>query len=259
MKLLNSVAVITGGASGFGKEFVLSLLKQGAKVVIADIDTVVGSKFDSECQEVYGHGKSQFMECDVTNRERLREVFVAAQTQFGGLDIICNNAGIFTADPKLSKKMIDINLTAVVDGTYLGLELMSKKNGGRGGVITNISSAAGLQLMPYAHVYTATKFAVTAFTRTFRRQPEIASEDGVRVNCVCPFFSETDMLRKGKEEMPEHFDALSQFGLADVKDVVTAFNRTLAEDKMHGNCIAVMPGNAIYDVKFPPAQPKSKM
>ncbi|XP_065919440.1 15-hydroxyprostaglandin dehydrogenase [NAD(+)]-like isoform X1 [Dysidea avara] len=82
------------------------------------------------------------------------------------------------------------NKSAVIQGTYLGIEFMSKQNNAQGGLVVNISSYAGLLPEPTTPVYSATKAGVIAFTESLR---SITTSDGVRVNCVCPTWVDTDM------------------------------------------------------------------
>lgn len=255
MILDKAVALITGGAQGFGKEFARCLLGNGTRVVVADMNKELGNSFQEECSKVYGQNKMKFVYCDVTNSQELNRTFELAKTEFGGLDIVCNNAGIISTKTSDVRPQIAVNLTAVIEGTYKGIELMSKSSGGNGGLIVNVASAAGFQMMPGAPVYTSTKHAVVAFTRSFKHLPIFAT-DGVRVNCICPFFCDTAMLRSAEEENPEmkkNFEALPKI---QIKDVVKAFMQCVEDDNMNAKAVAIMPPDNVYTLVFPPAVPK---
>lgn len=115
-------------------------------------------------------------------------MFKAAKTHFGGVDIVINNAGIAERTPLWEddkgfwKKVIDIDLTAVIEGTRLGIQVLREQ--GRGGVIVNTASLAGLYPQPLTPVYSAAKFGVIGLTRSCK---EIG--DGIRVNAVAPRYT----------------------------------------------------------------------
>ena len=126
-----------------------------------------------------------FIQCDVTNYDHQANMFKTARTHFGGVDIVINNAGIAERTPLWEddtgfwKKVIDIDLTAVVEGTRLGIQVLREQ--GRGGVIVNTASLAGLYPQALTPVYSAAKFGVIGLTRSCK---ELG--DGIRVNAVAP-------------------------------------------------------------------------
>ncbi|XP_041049276.1 15-hydroxyprostaglandin dehydrogenase [NAD(+)]-like isoform X2 [Carcharodon carcharias] len=140
MSLAGKVALITGAAQGLGKAFAEILLKNGAKVSLLDINIAAGLELKSTFDKVYGAPQTMFTPCDVTSDDQLKDAFKKTVENFLQLDIVCNNAGI--GDEKNWERCVDINLVSMIRGTYLGLNYMSKKNGGAGGVIINISSMA---------------------------------------------------------------------------------------------------------------------
>ena len=249
MKLKNTVALITGGAQGIGKHFALTLLNRGANVVVADINQNAGINFEKEALEQYDEKRLKYIKCDVSNTKELHRTFEYGKEYFGHLDIICNNAGIMTSDVSLVSKQVAVNLTALIEGTYKGIDLMSVKNGGNGGVIVNISSGSGYNILKGTAVYTATKYGVVGFSRSFEELPT-KDEDGVRVNCICPFFVDTDMLRKGIAENSEVGYQLSLFGYADIDDVAKAFVMCIEDNSLNGEVIAVHAPHSIYPLHF---------
>ncbi|XP_046568434.1 15-hydroxyprostaglandin dehydrogenase [NAD(+)]-like [Haliotis rubra] len=112
MQLKDKVVFITGGAQGFGRGVAEAVLKKGGK-------------------------------CDVTNVAEFEDAFKAAVSKFGHVDVMCNNAGIL--DERIWEKELEINFTAVVRGTMMALNHMRKDKGGRGGVIINTASTAGMR------------------------------------------------------------------------------------------------------------------
>ncbi|XP_062333814.1 15-hydroxyprostaglandin dehydrogenase [NAD(+)] isoform X2 [Osmerus eperlanus] len=141
MALRGKVALVTGGAQGIGCAVVESLLKNEAKVSIVDLNQEVGEKCKKQLDEQFGVGNCSFIQCDVTDAAKFQEAFQSTVDQFGRLDIVINNAGI--NNEKNWEKTIEVNLTSVIKGTYLGLEHMSKEHGKQGGVVINVSSMAG--------------------------------------------------------------------------------------------------------------------
>lgn len=126
-----------------------------------------------------------FVKCDVTNYDHQVEMFKAAEKYFGGVDIIVNNAGIAEKRPLWEdeagvwKKVIDIDLSAVIEGTRLGVAALKKQ--GHGGVIINTASLAGLYPQIKTPVYSAAKFGVIGLTRSFKDFGH-----NIRVNAVAP-------------------------------------------------------------------------
>ena len=111
---------------GLGQMFSKKLLENGTKVVVADINPEAGNKFMDYAKTKYGDDALTFMHCNVRDSQQLKDTFKAAKERFGRLDIVCNNAGVMTTDPFRAKMQVDINLTAVIEGTYHGIELMSR-------------------------------------------------------------------------------------------------------------------------------------
>ena len=253
MNLNKAVALITGGAQGLGRSICESLLKQGTRVVVADINDTAGHKLLSQSR--YGD-RLKFIHCNVSDKQQLRDTFIAAQQHFGRLDIVCNNAGIGSIDPARARLQVDINLTAVIEGTYHAIELMSKKNGGNGGLVVNVASAAGLNLLKPVPVYTATKQAVVSFTRCFDGLPTLA-EDGVRVNCLCPFFFESGLVNEGflgaGGGMLRKVIEMTG-GFIKVEDVVEGFMKCANDPTMNGQAVVISPPNNVFTMKFPKAK-----
>ncbi|XP_040554867.1 15-hydroxyprostaglandin dehydrogenase [NAD(+)] isoform X1 [Gallus gallus] len=141
MHVNGKVALVTGGAQGIGRAFVQALLGKGAKVALLDRNPEAGQQSKAALDEQFEAQRTVFIQCDVTDTEQLKGAFKKVIEHFGRLDIVVNNAGV--NNEKDWESTIQINLTSVIRGTYLGLEYMRKGNGGDGGVIINISSLAG--------------------------------------------------------------------------------------------------------------------
>ncbi|XP_025901949.1 15-hydroxyprostaglandin dehydrogenase [NAD(+)] isoform X3 [Nothoprocta perdicaria] len=164
MHVNGKVALVTGAAQGIGRAFVQALLDKGAKVALLDRNREAGRDSKAALDALFEAQRTLFIQCDVTEPEQLKGAFEKVIEHFGRLDIVVNNAGV--NNEKDWESTIQINLTSVIRGTYLGLEYMRKGNGGDGGVIINISSLAGLMPAAFQPVYCATKHGVIGFTRS---------------------------------------------------------------------------------------------
>ncbi|XP_020352923.2 15-hydroxyprostaglandin dehydrogenase [NAD(+)] [Oncorhynchus mykiss] len=203
MTLRGKVALVTGGAQGIGRAVAESLLKNEAKVALVDLNQSVGEECKKILNGEFGDGNCIFIQCDVTDRLKLKDAFQSTVDRFGRLDIVVNNAGI--NNEKDWEKTIDVNLTSVIKGTYLALDHMSKEYGKEGGVIINVSSMAAFLHSPYQPVYTATKHGVIGFSRAIADAAEVENY-GVRINTLCPAFVDTPLLRS-----VEHEDNMGKF------------------------------------------------
>src|SRR5918999_4171240 len=145
MEIEGKAAVVSGGASGIGRAAVLALAERGAKVVVADLDEDGGRR----TVELAGKkgGVTVFCRCDVTKSGDLGSAFGLAVGRFGRLDIAFNNAGIggedlFADNPGDWKRVVDIDLVAVIDATRLAVREMRRAGVGR--AVGNTPSLMGL-------------------------------------------------------------------------------------------------------------------
>ncbi|XP_055955674.1 15-hydroxyprostaglandin dehydrogenase [NAD(+)] [Patella vulgata] len=199
MSVTGKVAIVTGAAMGLGKAFCKILLENGAKVFMTDVNEAAAQVTLKEFQAQFGVNVVTFMKCDVSSKQQMEDAFKATKEKFGGLDIVCNNAGIGGETDPLWEKAVDINLKGCIRGTHLALQYMRQDQGGRGGVIVNISSMAGLNPNPFGPVYCATKHAIVGFSRSVAMFPETA-QNGVRINILCPAFVDTNLVSSLAEE-----------------------------------------------------------
>lgn len=241
MKLDGSVAVITGGARGIGKAIARSLLQNKAKVYLVDIDVHEGNRVQKEFENGFGVGMATFLECNITDKDKFEGILSKIVNDNGHLDILCNNAGIGGTDD--IEKLVSINLTAVIRGTLLGVKYMDKNNGGHGGCIVNMGSVLGLCYFPYSNcAYIASKHGVVGFTRTYAK---VAIEAGVRLNCICPTFVETDLLRKSVEENPSVQQSIDACGTQTVDVVAEGFIQLLNDEDKVGEAMRISVQNRI--------------
>ena len=165
MRFLNKVVFITGAARGIGKFFAAAFAKEGCRVVIADLNI---DQAKSTAQEIGPNALA--LEMDVTKQESIDHAVNTAVDQLGGIDILINNAAIFTAAPITEiqredyQRVFDIN----VSGTLFTLQAVAKKmiERGKGGKIINMASQAGRRGESLVAVYCATKAAVISLTQS---------------------------------------------------------------------------------------------
>lgn len=175
-------AVITGAASGIGEATARLFVAEGAAVVLADVDRARGER-------LAGHlgGRARFVTADVASEDDVDRAVAAAVTEFGGLDVMFNNAGV----PGSTGSILDIDvatwdrtLAVHLRGVFLGIRAAGRIMRAQGyGSIINTASVAAAQANLAGHDYSAAKAAIIHLTRTSANE---LGEDGVRVNAVCP-------------------------------------------------------------------------
>ncbi len=181
-KLMNRVAIITGGASGIGEATVRLFAKEGAKVQIADILSDRGERLSRELGD-----RVRFERTDVRINAHVKRCVETALHHFGRLDIMFNNAGIPGSFEAIDEAAIDtfedvmaVNLRGVFLGMRQAARIMKKQ--GKGTII-NTASIAGLMVGAGGHAYSASKAAIIHLTKTVAME---LADSGLRVNCICP-------------------------------------------------------------------------
>ena len=209
MRLQDKVAIVTGGASGFGAGIVKHFCAAGARVVLADLDEVKGEAVARACSRP--PAEAVFIRTDVTAQAQVQAAVDLAVERFGRLDVLVNNAGIGQRPVALEDTpdaVYDALYEANVKSVFLGCRsaVPVLKQGG-GGVIINTASGIALRPRPGLVVYGATKGAVATFTRGLAME---LAEHNIRVNALCPAAGDTPMLAEfqGGEDTPEGRAAL---------------------------------------------------
>lgn len=198
-RVKGKVVIITGGSGDLGSAAALLLAKEGAKVVVTDIDETKGKKVIEHIRRE--GGKAIFLKHDVTSEQGWKEVIEKTLSEYGRLDVLVNNAGVFARksieDTSLEewRWVLAVNLDGVFLGTKYALGAMKKH---RSGSIINISSVAGIVgMVADTAPYSASKGGVRLLTKATAVQYSKPGHDyNIRVNSIHPGFIMTPMLEK---------------------------------------------------------------
>lgn len=192
MKLQNQVAVVTGAASGMGKQIALLFAKEGAKVAVSDLN-LEGAQ--ATVEEIKSQGGTAFaIKTNVAVEEDIQNLIDTTVQNYGTVDILINNAGIMDGmepageinDDKW-ERVFAINTTSVMRSTRKVLPIFLKK---KKGVIVNVASAGGLNGARAGAAYTASKHAVVGFTKN---TGYMYATEGIRCNAIAPGGVETNI------------------------------------------------------------------
>jgi NAD(P)-dependent dehydrogenase (short-subunit alcohol dehydrogenase family) len=191
MELSGQVAIVTGAGRGIGRATALELAGMGADIVVAELEQAGAER---TAAEVKGLGRRvSVVRTDVTSRADLKAMAERARAEFGRIDILINNAGIYRAALPLDvteehwDAIMNVNAKAVFFATQAVLPTMIAQ---KRGAIVSLASMAGKIGSRTNLPYNASKAAVVSITKSLALAH---AADGIRVNCVCPGFVETDM------------------------------------------------------------------
>lgn len=202
MRLEGQVAIVTGAASGFGRGIAETFAREGAKVIIADLD---GDKAEAVAQAIGGAALS--VAADVTIEADVARMIALADEVYGRLDILVNNAGythknqsLLTVTEAEFDRIYAVNVKSIYLTTLAAVPVMEKSGGG---VIINTASTAGIRPRPGLTWYNGSKGAVITLTKSMA--VELAAKR-IRVNAINPVIGETGMLERfmGVPDTPEN-------------------------------------------------------
>ena len=199
MRLKDKVAIITGAARGIGRATALLFAKEGAKVVVTDVDLQGAKNVADEIKEA--NGDALALQVDVRDMVSARQMAERAVKEFGKIDVLVNNAGIIRDRTLLKmsedefQQVIDVNVKGVFNCTKAVVPYMVERGYG---VILNASSVVALYGNFGQTNYVASKCAVIGMTKVWAKE---LGPKGIRVNAVAPGFIETDMTKGLPEEV----------------------------------------------------------
>jgi len=224
-RLKDKIAIITGAAKGIGFATAKRFAEEGAKVMIADISLEAVNAAAAQIPN------AEAFVVNVTDRASIQTAVDRILERHGRIDILINNAGI-TQDARLIKMteaqfdaVIDVNLKGVFNCTQLVVPHMLEK--GKGAVV-NASSVVGIYGNFGQTNYSATKFGVIGFTKTWARE---LGAKGIRVNAVCPGFISTEMVRAMPENVLQDIEKRSWLGRLGTPEEMANVYLFLASDE----------------------------
>lgn len=197
MRLENKTALITGGSSGIGRESALLFAKEGAQVIVADINDEAGAETVSLIRQA--GGEATYFHADVSNAAEAAAMIEFAEKTYGKLQVLFNNAGIMHSDDddavSTEEAVWDLTMRINVKGVFFGCKygIPALRRAGGGSVINTASFVALLGAATPQIAYTASKGAVLSMTRELA---VIHARENIRVNALCPGPLRTELLMK---------------------------------------------------------------
>ncbi len=202
MRLEGKVAIVTGGASGFGRGIVEAYVREGAHVVVADLNGDGAGEVARTCSN-----STVSIAADVTRADEVKAMVAKAIDAFGGLDILVNNAGYTHVNQPMLEVTEDefdrtyaVNVKAIYLAALAAVPVMKQRGGG---VIINTASTAGLRPRPGLTWYNGSKGAAVILSKSMAVE---LAPDNIRVNALCPVIGATGMLERfiGGPDTPEN-------------------------------------------------------
>lgn len=197
MRLQGKVALITGAGSGIGRESALLFAREGAAVVVVDLNEAGGQETVAQVQAA--QGRAIFVRADVSRGEECRAMVEAAENEFGGLHILFNNAGIMDASDddavNTEERIWDLTMNVNLKGVFLGCKygIPALRRSGGGSIINVASFVALVGAATPQLAYTASKGGVLSMTRELA---VIHARENIRANAICPGPLRTELLMK---------------------------------------------------------------
>jgi NAD(P)-dependent dehydrogenase (short-subunit alcohol dehydrogenase family) len=244
--LKGKVALITGGGGGIGFATAKLFAEEGADIVIAELDMKKAEKAKKEIEDKTGR-KVMVLEVDVSKKTQVDEMVGKAITEFGRIDILVNNVGIYLAESvlTLSEEVWDKVIDTDLKGTFLCSQAVAKemvKKGG--GKIVNISSCCAIEPTPGQVAYGAAKAGVVSLTRDFAFE---LGEKGIYANAILPGMTVTDMTKdmlitKEAREEWRNKNVLKRLGQPEDQAKVALFLASHLSDHVTGEAVITSAG-----------------
>lgn len=218
MKLSGRTAIVTGAANGIGYAIAERFLREGARVLVADVDQARGDQAERELAKT---GEARFIRTDVAKRLDVNNLVAATLDAFGDIDILVNNAGVTHAADFLNVSEADFDRVLGINlkGSFLAGQAVARfmvekvTNGGRPGVILNMSSINAVLAIPTQVAYSVSKGGVSQLTKVMALA---LAPHGIRVNAIGPGSIDTDMLMTVSEDPASRNRMLSRTPLGRI-------------------------------------------
>ncbi|XP_075225750.1 15-hydroxyprostaglandin dehydrogenase [NAD(+)]-like [Lycorma delicatula] len=195
MEIKGKIALITGGSSGIGLATAKELLQNGlCHVILTGIDPCQGKEACKQLTSLYGSNKCSYTHLNVISDKQFNKVLSRVKDEFGTLDILFNNAGIF--EDKKWELEVETNFKSMIRANLLGLKYMSNQNKSLKpeSIIINNADVCALEPLPSAPVYSATKGGIINITKCFGSKYHY-KKSGVRVVAICCGATDTDLIK----------------------------------------------------------------
>ncbi|KAI4456908.1 15-hydroxyprostaglandin dehydrogenase [nad(+)] [Holotrichia oblita] len=181
--LRDKVAIVTGGASGIGCEFVRECLRRGATgVTIADINHCDGQRTAELLSEEFGKGRCMFVKCDVTKNELFDLVFKQTVKRYGQVDLLINNAAML--NDRKWERTIATNIGGCILGSLLAIQYMSRACIGKGGTVINVASVYGITPLSGLPIYSLSSAGIISLSKALGRGSQY-DRTGVKIIALC--------------------------------------------------------------------------
>jgi 3-hydroxybutyrate dehydrogenase len=246
MQLKDKVAIVTGAASGIGKEIALEYARAGARVAIADLSLPAAQAAADEIAK--GGGTAMGVEMNVTDEAQVDAGVAKVVAAWGGVDVLVSNAGIqiisAIVDFKYEdwKKLVAIHLDGSFLTTRAAMRAMIKA--GRGGSIIYMGSVHSHEASPLKSAYVSAKHALIGLAKTVAKE---GAKDGIRANVICPGFVRTPLVDKQIPEQARAFNISEEDVIKKImlKDTVDGEFTTVQDVAQLAVFLAAFPTNAL--------------
>jgi 3(or 17)beta-hydroxysteroid dehydrogenase len=247
-RLDGKVAIVTGGAMGLGRADALALAREGARVVVTDVNEAEGAKVAAELNSART-GSALFLVQDVRDEARWQAVIAETVQKFGGLHVLVNNAGVVRIATPESCTLEDFRFQNAVmsEGVFLGCKhAIAAMHASGGGSIVNMSSVASHLGYPVYFAYSAAKGAVRAMTKAIAVHCQM-NKYGIRCNSIHAGAIDTEMVRQSTRELGMQMSAWEQSptGLGRPEDVANLVVYLASDESRFVNGTEILIDNAL--------------